>query len=121
MQPVKFSFAVAAAGTTFDLPIHEDGEFSFLTLKTSDYTNAVTTKLQILDKDGDVIWDMTVNSLNNTAAITALAKNTLASYQLQFPVPVHRGYTLRAVLSGVAGGTGGTVKSVLYIKNSSRV
>lgn len=119
MQPVKFSFAVAAAGTNFDLPIHEDGEFSYMTLKTPNFTNAVTSTLQILDKDGDVIWDMTVNSLNNTVAIAAQAETTLTNYQLQFPVPIHRGYTLRTVLSGVAGGAGGTVKAVLYIKNVS--
>lgn len=118
MQPVKFSIAIAAAGTDFDMPIHETGEFSYFTLKTPNMTNAVTTKLQILDKDGDVIWDMVTNSLNNGAAIIAQAENTLTNYQLQFPVPVHRGYTLRAVLSGVAGAGGGTAKAVLYIKNS---
>ena len=115
MTPVKTVFAVAAAGLTFDQPIYESGCFNYMMLKTPDFTNDETTKITILDADGDVVWDMTEMFVAG-AGVAAQAKNTTVRYQFEFDIPVHHGWTLRTTLSGVAGGAGGTVKCMLAVK-----
>jgi len=115
MTPVNFSFIAAATGTTIDLFSNDQGKFNYMVLKTPNFTNAITTKIQILDKDGDIVWDM-IEDLSHNAAVTVQAENTTVRYQFSFPVPIYQGWKIRAVLSGDAGGTGGTIKCMIAIE-----
>lgn len=103
MQSIKNSFVFDATTTSLTAPIFENGIITNYTLVCPNFTNAVTSTLSILDDDGVTIW-------------TGDAKNENATYLVSsLSVPVDKGYTLKATLSGVAGAGGGTVVAKLFV------
>ena len=117
MTPIDLNFVFDADDLTQSQPVCECGNFNYLMIKTPNFTNAVTTKLQILDADGDLVWDMTA-ALADGAAVVAQVENSVTQYQFQWPIPLHRKWTVKATLSGVAGAGGGTVKAIFAVNAS---
>jgi uncharacterized protein (DUF1786 family) len=105
MTRKKFSFAFGATGTELTAICHENGVCSSIILVTPSFTNVVTTTLSVLDQDGDTVWtDGTPRARGTTTLIGSLA------------IPFDRGYTVKATLSGAAGGSGGTAVAKLFIE-----
>lgn len=115
MIPTVVDFVFGATGTTVVQHIFERGKFNYMVLKTPDFTNAVTTKIQVKNAAGDIIWDLT-EAFSNGKTIAEQAKNTTVRYNFDWDIPVHRGWTIVAVLSGDAGGSGGTIEATIPIE-----
>ena len=116
MMPQKFSLAFGATTPHIaQVTVNECGKFNSMLVVTPNFTNAVTTTIQILDEDGNTIFNIT-NELNRGQAISAQARNTTTFYQFDYPYPVYRNWKVQATISGDAGAGGGTVICKIYIE-----
>lgn len=115
LTPIKISFKFAAGDTYKDFKMQERGDFNYMFLKTPNFSNNVNTNILIIDPDGDIVWDMT-EALHNNAATSKQGMGSTIRYQFDWDIPVFRGYTMRAMLTGAPGGSGGTVLCKLWVK-----
>ena len=115
MIPTTIKFLAAATGTTIDYRPSERGKFNYMLLKTPNFTNDITVNISILDEEGDVVWEMS-EAYNYGQSVAAQGRNLTVRYQFDDDIPIHRGWIVRATLSGVAGGAGGTIKCMIAIE-----
>jgi hypothetical protein len=108
MQRITASFVFAATGTTATATIHENGYLTDYILVAPNFTNSVTSTLSIADDSTSpvTIWTGDAKNENATSVVNSLS------------VPVDRGFTITCTISGVAGGTGGTVTTHLFIQTA---
>lgn len=117
MSHRKMTKAVAvipfgATGTTGTYKLTEcNGFIKNLIIKVPDFTNVVTATVQILDDDGDILYDSGAKAKNAIYSLGNIAAAELGE------IPVSYNYTVSVVISGVAGGTGGTVTVKAYIES----
>ena len=98
------SYAIAAAGTTFDATFNLEGEvLTRYILECYDATNAVTRTLSIIDANSITIW-------------SGAAHADAANYSIPVDIELDGTYTFRITLSGAAGGTGGTDNLTLFTR-----
>lgn len=104
----KLSFVFGAADTVKSQDLNFTGQMKHLHLRVPNFTNAVTATVTLTDADGYTVY-------------TSAAKARNANYNLEadaewFDQLVSGGtYNLVVTLSGVPGGTGGTVIAALRI------
>lgn|SRR5574337_675453 len=94
------TFDAVVADKTFG--IYVNGYVTDFAVVVPNFTNVITATLTIEDEDGIVLYTK-----------SAIAKNA-TTVQNGIFVPVGKNYIGRIVLSGAAGGTGGTVTVKLY-------
>lgn len=112
MTKAAASIVFGATGTTGTYKITEcNGFIKNLIIKVPDYTNTITTTVQILDDDGEVLYDSGAKAQNTDYPLGGIGAAELGA------IPVSYNYTVSVVLSGVAGGTGGTVQVKMYIES----
>lgn len=97
----KFTFTIGAAETTKTENFILEGEIGALFVRMPNWTNVVTGVVSVLDQDGYEV-----------VASSALARNLDHKVAADWPLPGSQ--TLKVVLSGVPGGTGGDVIVVAY-------
>lgn len=104
LQRYKYEFVFAAAGTTStDIPLTIEGEIISMHVRTPNFTNNVTTQITLEDAD-------------NYAYYQGAALNRNTNTNVDKPTCLSGATTLSADISGAAGGTGGTVTVVLFVK-----
>jgi len=108
MTRTKNTFAFAATGTQLTSLIHENGSISLMVIEVPNFTNTITITVTVLDTDGDTLWESGSLAKNSTVRRTGLS------------IPVDYGYTIQVDLSGVAGGSGGTVTVKNYVQTEDR-
>lgn len=97
----KVTIACAAAGTSFTGTFSTDkGFLTCMTVVTPNFTNNVTTTVTITDANSNVVYVSSALARDTTTAIN----NALGALPL-----VSGTVTITLTLSGVAGGTGGSV------------
>lgn len=104
IKRVKKTFVFGATGTTAtDQNIPVEGIIRSMTVDVPNFTNSITATVTLEDSDSLVYFSS-----------GALAKNTL--HQVACGVGLDGASNLCVDISGVAGGTGGTVTVVLFIE-----
>lgn len=104
IKRLKKTFTFGATGTTStDQSIPVEGIIRSMTVDVPNFTNAITAAVTLEDSDALVYFD----SGN-------LAKNTL--HQVSCGVGLDGSGNLCVDISGVAGGTGGTVTVILFVE-----
>ena len=111
MVPTINTFTFDAATTTLTQEIQENGWARVIKVDVPNFTNAITATLTITDRNNYPVYTSTALAKNAVAAIGSLI--TAAD---PGAVPVDYRYTLNITLSGAAGGTGGTVKVMMYLQ-----
>jgi hypothetical protein len=100
----KYEFAFGAVDTTStDIPLAIEGEIVSMHVRTPSFTNNVTTQITLEDEDDYAYYQSAAlarGANTNVSAPTCLSGNSVLS----------------ADVSGAAGGTGGTVTVVLFVK-----
>jgi hypothetical protein len=102
MIEIKETLSFDATTTELTKLITTNGFIKRIFYSTPDFTNAVTTTITVLDRDGNEIY-----------ASAALNENTSAHID-SLDIPVDEGYSLKATLSGAAGAGGGDVSLKLF-------
>jgi hypothetical protein len=103
----RYSFAFAATGTSLTTTITDSkarGKFWYALLKLPNFTNSITGGFDVLNSDGETIY-----------SVDSKTKN--AEHYVTPNCPLAEGYTLKATISGAAGGDGGTVYLNVYVEN----
>lgn len=99
------NFAFGATGTTAAaVAITEEGWVGYATVVVPNFTNSITVTVTVKDKDGNTVWTKGTIAKNATA-VYGNGPDAVSNGKF----PIQYGYTVEAVLSGNAGGTGGTV------------
>lgn len=102
----KYTFAFAATGlTSTDVDLPMEGEIVAMHVRTPGFTNDVTTIITLEDADDYIYYQ--------TASLNRSLNTNIAS-----PTCIGGATTLSADISGVAGGAGGTVTVVLFVKET---
>ncbi len=107
MTRTKDTITILNGGTTGTAKIHETGFIKTLIVITPNFTNPVTTRLQILDTDSKVLY--TSNQL---------AENT-ENLGAGISVPVDYGFIISLLTSGDPGADGDVVVE-LFIDTAVR-
>ena len=99
--PINFTFGAAETEKTSPAisqneGVHQ-GKCTHIKITLPAFTNNPTATLQILDSDGDVIFSQAAIADGQTLVITDKS------------IPLVEKETVKVILSGVPGGTGGTV------------
>jgi len=97
----KFTLTIGAAETSKTEPFILEGEIEALFVRMPNWTNSVTGVVSILDQDGYEV-----------VASGALARNADHKVAADWPLPGSQ--SLKVLLGGVPGGTGGDVIVVAY-------
>ena len=105
MQQINDSFIFDAADLTKSVKIDGEGLLNSLILVNPAFTEIITSHVSILDNEANEIYASAEKAKGATHLITGLA------------VPIGERFSVKITLSGVAGGTGGTVKTKLFIEN----
>lgn len=105
MVAIRHAFAVDATTLSYDSPaLCNDGVVDSIILVCPNYTNNVTTHVSLVDDEGNVYY-------------TSAEKNRNATYLISSVLaPIDRSYKVRIVLSGVAGGSGGSSVVKLFVR-----
>ena len=117
MSQRKMTKAVAAitfgaTDTTGTYKITEcNGFIHNMIIKVPNFTNAVTATIQILDDDGDELYNSGAKAKNATYPLGGIAAAELGD------VPLSYNYTCVVTLSGAPGGSGGTTTVKMYVKS----
>lgn len=117
MSHRKMTKAVAAipfgaTGTTGTYKLTEcNGFIKNLIIVVPNYTNTITTTVQILDDDGVVLYDSGAKAQNASYPLGGIGAAEVGA------IPISYNYTVSVVISGVAGGTGGTVQVRMYVES----
>lgn len=107
----NFDFTASTTTATTFLS-SENGCAEKVLVKVPNFTNAITATVNVFDKDDNLLWTK-----------AAIAKNATANYGAGPDVaetgciPFEKRYKVTCVLSGAAGGTGGTVTAYFYIED----
>ena len=83
--------------------IYNNGHMTDVAVVMPNFDNPVTGTLTIEDEDGVVLYTKANIAENATTIVNSLS------------VPVDTNYVGRLVLSGAAGGTGGTVSAKIWV------
>lgn len=113
MERIEKEFVFAATGTTGTPEywnIDENGEIVDIIVEMPNFSNAVTGTLSVVDKGSYTLYAKDLIPENGTSHFVDLLAKKLE------PIPVVQTTNLYFTISGAAGGTGGTVTVVLYIK-----
>lgn len=100
------TLSFAATGTVKSYSLTTNGKLHSYTIAVPDFTNAITVTLSIEDADSLEVYSKAAIAKNTTTQVGDLAK----SYALDGT------YTVKATLSGAAGGTGGDVTVQMRIE-----
>lgn len=114
MTRIKNIIAFAATGTTQTQKVQENGFCHTLIIVVDNFTNNVTATITISDVDGYVLWTSSALSRNTTTRIDDTSTPALGS------IPIDYDYQIGVTLSGAAGGTGGNVTVVGYLKSMGK-
>jgi hypothetical protein len=112
MTRVKPMFTYDASSTTHTETIMENGFVEMVNVVMPNFTNAITSTVTVADTDGYTVWSKASNANNHT---TLYGNGPDAVDMGVFPIDY--GYTVTVLLSGAAGGSGGTVSVVFYCKS----
>ena len=110
MTRVKLQSAFTATSTTDTQTINENAFVNNIVITVPNFTNTVTTTVEIQDEEGSVLYTSGALNKNTTTTIGGITAAKAGE------VPVASGYKCVVTLSGVAGGTGGTVTTKLFCK-----
>jgi hypothetical protein len=91
--------AFGATGTTGSMSFTHTGFLVALVVDVPDFTNNITVTAAVQDADGLELYSLAAIAKNNTQVIHMLEKYC----------PVYGETTVALTLSGVAGGSGGTI------------
>jgi hypothetical protein len=112
MDRRKNVFSFGATGTVLTQTLQNTGWIEMIIIDIANFSNVVTATVTINDPDGYEVYNS-----------TALAKNTVTKQGDSFgaadvgAIPIHYDdFTMTVTISGVAGGTGGDVKVISFIK-----
>lgn len=106
VQRVEVDFVFGATGTVKSVQSVIEGEIKQIHLRVPNFTNAVTLTLSVEDEAGYEIF--------NSGAKTKGANHNFKASDLNDSILIASTFTLKATLSGDAGGAGGTAKTVLH-------
>jgi hypothetical protein len=113
------TFIFGAADTTITQKIDANGFIKALAVQTPNFTNDVTAILTILDPLVPLTGESV--TLYTGSAIARNTKDPITGADItaaeRGDIPVDDKYTATITLSGVPGGTGGTVLVLLYLKH----
>lgn len=90
----------------------ENGCAEIVIVKVPNFTNSITATVTVTDADDNVLWTK-----------ATIAKNASTKYGngpdgvSNGCIPIAHGYKVSCVLSGAAGGTGGTVHAYFYVED----
>lgn len=113
MTRIDAVFTFDASATT--APVHlcsENGCAEIVIVKVPNFTNAVTPTITVTDADDNVLWTkgtITKNASTKYGADVETAETGC--------IPIGNNYKVSCVLSGAAGGTGGTVHAYFYVED----
>ena len=103
MTKIVAAVPFTATGTTGTYKITESNGFiERMIIKVPTFTNVVTATIQILDDDGDVLFDSGAKAMGTNYPLATVY------------IPLMYNYTTNVILSGVPGGAGGTVRVKMY-------
>ena len=108
MTRTKNVFEFADTGTNIQQTVQESGFVRALVVNTPNFTNNVTSTITIKDSDSYILY-----------VSNALIKNDEIRIANQ-EIPLDYNYTIDVDISEAAGGSGGDVSVMLYIKNTVR-
>lgn len=91
MTRIKNTFSIGATDLSKTQKLCESGFIGFIVVTVPNYTNPVTTTLQITDVDGYVLWTSEAFAENATYSIPELS------------IPIDYNYNIVATVSGVTG------------------
>ena len=113
-------FTFAATGLTPPTnpkqPITENGFVRMLIIETPNFSNAVTTTIRIRDKRGYLLWS--VDSIAANLIGDSAHRIDDASTPSLPHIPLEMGYTMEAIINGVAGTGGGAVNVMMYVSRN---
>lgn len=105
MEPKK-TLVFGAADTSKTWQFSEMGEIHTIIMKLPNWTNGVTATIAATNDGADEVW----------ADKTPRVKNdTYVFHQLRDRFPINCNVTLTVTLSGVPGGSGGSVELSVYV------
>jgi len=102
-KTIEDTQSFAATGTTKSWTLTANALTHTIIVDVPDFTNGITVTLSITNSDSHEIY-----------ASAALAENTL--HVIKAEVPLVGANTILLTLSGVAGGSGGDVKTTFYLQ-----
>jgi hypothetical protein len=105
VQRVEVDFVFGATGTVKSVQSVIEGEIKQIHLRVPNFTNAVTLTLSVEDESGYEIF--------NSGAKAKGANHNLKASDLNDSILIASTFTLKATLSGDAGGEGGSAKAVI--------
>jgi len=106
LRSQRKGLAFTATSLTNSYTLQCNGQMNMALIEMPNFTNAITATLTISDENGVVIM--------NKASIAENA-NTMLDATDDFDKAMAGTYTVLITLSGVAGGTGGTVYTTFYL------
>jgi len=109
MTRIKTMFTYTDATTTHTETMMENGFVEMVNVAMPNFTNAITATVTVKDTDGYIVWNKATIVENAT---TLYGNGPDAAGTGRFPIDY--GYTVTVLLSGAAGGTGGTVAVAFY-------
>jgi len=112
MTRIDAVFTFDASATT--APVHlcsENGCAEIVIAKLPNFTNAITATVTVKDADDNVLWTKATIA-NNTSTKYGNGPDGVSSGC----IPIANNYKITCVLSGAAGGTGGTVHAYFYVE-----
>lgn len=113
MVPTINQFVFDAATTVLTQEVQENGFCSVIIADVPNFTNAINATLTVKDRRGYTLFTSVALARN---VVTNIGDTiTAADFG---DIPIDNRYTLTVTLSGAAGGAGGTVKVMLYIRKS---
>jgi hypothetical protein len=111
MVPIINSFTFDASTTTLTQEVQENGWAQVIKVDVPAFTNAITATVTITDRNGYTVFVSTALAKGAVAAIGDLITAGEVG-----GVPMDYRYTVNVTLSGAAGGAGGAVKVMMYLK-----
>lgn len=106
LKRYKYTFTFGASGlTSTDAAIGVEGEIVAMHVRTANFTNDVTTIVTLEDEDGYAYYQSA--SLNRNTNTNVASPSCLSGVS-----------ALSADISGNAGGSGGTVTVVMFVKET---
>jgi hypothetical protein len=107
MIPQRITLKFAATGTDLTGDIFNNGIINSIILVVPNFTNAITlSQIDIYDEDGDVIY-------TNSTGWTKNASHLLSGLS----IPSAEGFSIKATISGAAGGSGGNLVIKTYTES----
>jgi hypothetical protein len=106
---VKKTFPFGATGTVLTEILNLLGLCEHIHFRVPNFTNAITAQLTLEDEDGYQYYDSTAKAKNANYDLGPLSPNRILAGKT----------TAKVTLSGVAGGTGGVVIAVFWLKDAT--